>query len=81
MAPAGKEVFRIDVQRRALYDLGAPAREKDSKVAPSSAPSAQLLGWMKNVYAGLTAFDADPGSATALDQEAVEALKNLGYVE
>ena len=81
MAPAGKEVFRIDVQRRALYDLGAPAREKDSKVAPSSAPSAQLLGWMKNVYAGLAAFDAEPGSATALDQEAVEALKNLGYVE
>ena len=78
MAPAGKEVFRIDVQRRALYDLG---REKDNKVAPSSTPSAQLLGWMKNVYAGLTAFDADPGSATALDQEAVEALKSLGYVE
>jgi hypothetical protein len=81
MAPAGKEVFRIDVQRRALYDLGAPAREKGSLVAPASAPSAQLLGWMKNVYVGLTAFDAEPGSATALDQEAVEALKSLGYVE
>jgi arylsulfatase A-like enzyme len=77
LSPDGKEVFRIDEQRRALYGL----TEKESKVAPGSAPSRQLLGWMKNVYAGLTAFDADPGSATAIDQEAVEALKRLGYVE
>jgi hypothetical protein len=77
MAPGGKEVFRIDVQRRALYDL----RELESRVPPASPPSATLLGWMKNVYAGLAAFDADPGSATALDKETVEALKSLGYVE
>ena len=81
MAPGGKEVFRIDVQRRALYDLGSSARERDSRVPPASPPSAQLLGWMKDVYAGLSAFDAAPGSAKALDQEAVEALKSLGYVE
>jgi arylsulfatase A-like enzyme len=81
MAPGGKEVFRIDLQRRALYDLASAARERGSLVPPASPPSAQLLGWMKNVYAGLTAFDADPHAATALDQEAVEALKSLGYVE
>jgi hypothetical protein len=81
LASGGKEVFRIDVQRRALYDLASAARERGSLVTPASPPSAQLLGWMKNVYAGLSAFDSDPGSATALDQEAVEALKSLGYVE
>ena len=81
MAPGGKEVFRIDVQRRALYDLGYLGREQESRVPAASAPSARLLGWMKNVYAGLTAFDADPHAATALDQEAVDALKSLGYVE
>jgi len=81
MAPGGKEIFRIDVQRRSLYDLGSLSREQESRVPPASAPSAQLLGWMKNVYAGLTAFDADPHAATALDQETVEALKSLGYAE
>jgi len=77
MAPGGKEVFRIDLQRRALYD----ALERGSLVPAASAPSAQLLGWMKNVYAGLSAFDAHPPAATALDKETVEALKSLGYVE
>lgn len=81
LSPDGKEIFRIDVQRRALYDLAAPTRERDNKVLPTSPPSPALLSWMKNVYAGLAAFDADPGAATALDQEAVEALKSLGYVE
>lgn len=79
LSPRGKEVFRVDLQRRALYDLGSPRREGESKVVPTSPPSGQLMEWMRNVYAGLSAFDADPPQA--LDQEAVEALKSLGYVE
>jgi arylsulfatase A-like enzyme len=75
----GKEVFRVDLQRRALYDLRSPRREAESKVPPGSAPSGQLLEWMRHVYAGLTAFDAEP--APPLDQESVEALRSLGYVE
>jgi len=61
-----------------LY-LGSTRREVQSKVLPTSPPSRELMTWMRSVYAGLQAFDAEPPQA--LDQESVEALKSLGYVE
>ena len=75
-----KEIFRVERQRRRLFDLAADPEElinlsprKDEEVSEG------LQAWMRDVYGGLSSFDDSPPDP--LDPESVEQLRSLGYVD
>jgi len=75
-----KEIFRVDRQQRRLYDLSADPGESDSLARAKTDPSEALSRWMREVFEGLTSFDAD-APPVPLDGEAEKALRSLGYVD
>lgn len=74
-----KEVFRIGSNRRRLFNLlEDPAETRD--LSPRGAdPSDNLVQWMEAVYANLKAFGDLPPEV--LDEESIEELRSLGYVD
>jgi arylsulfatase A-like enzyme len=76
---AEKELFRIDTNRRHLFNLKKDPREGRDLSGTGDDPTGQLLGWMRLVYEQLIAFDDLPPEP--LDEESVLQLKSLGYVD
>lgn len=75
-----KETLRIKggLQRH-LYDLNSPQGEAKNLTTVGSAPSQLLAEWLEKVQQGLQASDIQP--TPALDPEAEEKLRSLGYLE
>jgi len=75
-----KEILRVRGGRaRRVFDLGADPYENDNGVGPGSSASAALLSWLAAVQTGLVAADLLP--TTPLDDESLEKMRALGYVE
>jgi arylsulfatase A-like enzyme len=73
-----KEVFRIGKNRREVFDLRADPLELASTVEQREEPTETLLGWMREVYDGLSSFEDMPPEP--LDEESIERMRSLGYV-
>jgi arylsulfatase A-like enzyme len=76
---SSKELFRIETNRRSLFNLVEDPREGKDLSTTGDDPTGQLLGWMRVVYEQLVAFDDLPPEP--LDEESVLQLKSLGYVD
>ena len=74
-----KEIFRVNSNRRETYDLINDPHELHDLSADKQPPSEMLLGWMRRVYDGLTSLDDAPPEP--LDEESIEQLRSLGYVD
>jgi hypothetical protein len=74
-----KEILRMRVNERELFDLSADPGELDSLVPLGSQPSDELLHCVGEILDGLEAADKLP--ANLLDRENVEMLRQLGYLE
>jgi arylsulfatase A-like enzyme len=73
-----KEIFRVNENRRWLFDLLRDPGETRS-LDPRSAPAADLQAWMTSVRKGLAA--SDQVLATQIDAESAARLRALGYSE
>jgi len=76
---ARKEIFEIGKNRKLAFDLDADPLERTSAVARDEDPTERLLGWMRAVYEGLSSFDDIPPEP--LDDESIERMRSLGYVD
>ena len=74
-----KEVFRVNGGQRQLYDIGEDSGELFDLTRPKVAPTEGLLNWMRIVYNGLEQFEDAPPEP--LDQESIDQLRSLGYVD
>jgi arylsulfatase A-like enzyme len=74
-----KEIFRVTKNRREFYDLAVDPRELNDLIRKNDPPTEGLLTWMRTVYDGLTAVEDAPPEP--LDEESIEALRSLGYVD
>lgn len=74
-----KEVLRVKDNTHRLYDLNADPGELDNRVKEDGPPSDHLLECLGIVSEGLGALDRL--TAKKLDDETVEQLRALGYVE
>ena len=74
-----KEILRVKNNNHMLFDLAADPGELDSTVAENGPPSDPLLECLGSISEGLGALDRL--SSKKLDDETVEQLKALGYIE
>jgi len=74
-----KEILRVTNNRHHLYDLAKDPAERENQVAQSSEPSQGLLDWLREVREGLEASDLLP--PPSLDEETLEQLRALGYID
>ncbi len=74
-----KEIFRVKNDHRWFFDLAEDRREMSSQVPLKSEPSSELEAWLVEVRAGLEASDELP--PPTLDEENMEKLKALGYID
>ncbi len=74
-----KETIRIRSSRRQAFDLSSDPRERNDLAVPGEPPSDELLQCMAWVLEGLERMDALP--TDQLDEESVEQLRALGYIE
>ena len=77
-----KEVFRVNENRRWMFDLlrdPGETRGLDPRAVSAGAASADLRGWIASVRKGLTA--SDQVLATQIDAESAARLRALGYSE
>lgn len=74
-----KELFRVDSGRHRLFDLKADPAELDDLSPSDAEPSDDLLEWMGTVHEGLDALGRMP--VEELDEESVEQLRALGYLD
>jgi len=74
-----KEVLRVRSDRRRLFDLAADPQELESLARLRSEPSPSLAEWLEQVEAGLAAADDLP--VPDLDEESLERLRSLGYID
>ena len=79
LAGGRKEILRVPGGMRWLYDLRRDPGELASAVPLRSAPSPELRQCVAEVERGLTAADALPPAP--VDQESIETLRALGYIE
>ncbi len=75
-----KEVLVVGAGVRRVFDLVADPAERHSLVAADSPPSDELRDWLARVRAGIERSDA-LGPPTGLDDQAVEKLQALGYID
>jgi arylsulfatase A-like enzyme len=73
-----KEIYRVENGRRRLFDLGADPGEVESMTRRSDSPSEGLQLWISDLQSALDSFDDAP---EPLDDESIEALRSLGYVD
>jgi arylsulfatase A-like enzyme len=74
-----KEIFRVKDNTRLLFDLASDPKELDSLVALDSAPSPELVRCIGEISEGLGSLDRL--KTKKLDDETVEQLRALGYLE
>lgn len=74
-----KEILRLGGHTRMLFDLGQDPQELHSQVPASSEPSPDLVRCLGEISAGLGALDRL--ATRKLDQETVERLRALGYLD
>ncbi len=74
-----KEVLRTHSNRRRIFDLTADPEELSSLVRVRTDVSAKLRDWLSQVEAGLAASDDLP--LPDLDEESVDKLRSLGYID
>jgi arylsulfatase A-like enzyme len=74
-----KEIFRMEKSRRWIFDLQADPKELQSLTKVNEYPTEGLLTWMRSVFEGLDEFD--DMIPAPLDQESIDALRSLGYVD
>ena len=74
-----KEVFRINENRRWVFDLLRDPGETRGLDPRMTSASADLQGWMTSVRKGLAA--SDQVLATHIDAESAAQLRALGYAE
>jgi arylsulfatase A-like enzyme len=74
-----KEIFHVGTNRRQLYDLTSDPREEDDLSEKKAEPTEGLMTWMRTVFDGLSAVEDSPPEP--LDEESVEMLRSLGYVD
>ncbi len=74
-----KEIFRIGNEKRQLFDLAQDAAELENLSSPTAPPTEGLSEWMAIVIAGLGT--ADNVLPEPLDDESIEELRSLGYVD
>lgn len=81
VAGSRKETLRVKTGegRHAVYQLETDPAEGKSLAPPRSAPSKELSGWQIEVQEGLEAADRLPPQT--LDNESVEKLRSLGYLD
>jgi arylsulfatase A-like enzyme len=74
-----KEILRVKNNRHSLYDLAADPVETNDLVTPDQRPSEDLLECVGVISEGLGSLDrlAD----TKLDDETVDQLRALGYID
>ncbi len=74
-----KETLRVDTNVRVLFDLRADPGELHSLVAPGSTPRPELIRCIGDISTGLGSLDRL--TTKKLDDETVEQLRALGYLE
>ena len=74
-----KEVFHVGKNRRQFYDLAADPLELQDLSEKKETPTEGLMTWMRTVFDGLVAVEDSPPEP--LDEESVEVLRSLGYVD
>jgi arylsulfatase A-like enzyme len=74
-----KEILRVQNGNHLLFDLAADPRELNNLLAADAQPSQRLLECLGTVSEGLGALDRL--TSNKLDEETVEQLKALGYIE
>ena len=74
-----KEIFRLEKNRRWVFDLNADPKELQSLSKIHEYPTEGLLAWMRSVFDGLDEFDHT--IPAPLDEESAEALRSLGYLD
>jgi len=74
-----KEVFRVESGQRQLYNVAEDSGELFNLTPPKVDPTEGLLNWMRIVYNGLSQFEDAPPKP--LDEESIEQLRSLGYVD
>jgi arylsulfatase A-like enzyme len=74
-----KELFKVDRQVLQVYDLAADPGELESLVAANAIPSEELAACLARVNDGLGNLDGL--EVNTLDDESVEKLRALGYLE
>jgi choline-sulfatase len=74
-----KEVFHVGKSRRQFYDLTTDPLELADLSEKKEAPTEGLMTWMQTVFDGLIAVEDSPPEP--LDEESVEVLRSLGYVD
>lgn len=72
-----KEILRVTNDKHWLFDLTKDPKELANKA--SGDPSAELHQWLEKVREGLASSDALPPAE--LDEEAIEKLRALGYID
>jgi arylsulfatase A-like enzyme len=74
-----KEVLVLRKDRRQVFDLNEDREESNSLVPSDSAPTEELVTWLEEVRSWLGRSDELP--PPGLEDEDVERLKSLGYVD
>jgi len=74
-----KEIFHVGKNRRQFYDLTGDPLELDDLSDQKEPPTEWLVTWMRSVFDGLIAVEDSPPEP--LDEESIEALRSLGYVD
>jgi len=78
-AAGGKELWRLKSGERGRFDLRRDPGESRNLEPAGAPPSPALQACLAEVRAGLIASDALPSGST--DEETLEALRALGYIE
>jgi arylsulfatase A-like enzyme len=74
-----KEIFHVGKNRRQFYDIAEDPAELHDLSAKKEPPTEGLMTWMRTVFDGLIAVEDSPPEP--LDEESVEVLRSLGYVD
>ena len=74
-----KEIYRIEKRRRWIFDLDEDPAELGSLSAKKESPSEGLRLWISALDSALDSFD--DMKPVPLDEESIEQLKSLGYVD
>ena len=74
-----KEIFHVGKSRRQFYDLAEDPLELRDLSDKKEPPTEGLMAWMRTVFDGLIAVEDSPPEP--LDEESIEVLRSLGYVD
>ena len=74
-----KEIIRVEKGRRWLFDLDRDPLELVSLGSLKDRPTEGLMAWTRRVDEGLRGLDS--AAPELLDEESIEQLRSLGYVD